>query len=110
MIFFHIILLSLGNTCSEENEIYLELFNMAVKTLNLGPKSIHTDAMNKKIQTIFMACKKNRLGLNWNPKNTNIKWKKNSNTQNISMVSQITNSLSKCVKPHICKWQIHIFI
>ena len=65
MIFFHIILLSLGNTCSEENEIYLELFNMAVKTLNLGPKSIHRDAMNKKIQTIFMACqKKNRLGPN----------------------------------------------
>ena len=56
--FFHIILLSLGNTCSEENEIYLELFNMAVKTLNLGPKSIHTDAMNKKIQTIFMAYQK----------------------------------------------------
>ena len=45
--FFHIILLSLGNTCSEENEIYLELFNMAVKTLNLGPKSIHTDTMCK---------------------------------------------------------------
>jgi hypothetical protein len=60
MIFFHIILLSLGNTCSEENEIYLELFNMAVKTLNLGPKSIHTDAMNKKIQTIFMACQKKK--------------------------------------------------
>ena len=55
--FFDIILLTLG-TCSEENEIYLELFNMAVKTLNLGPKSIHTDAMNKKIQTIFMACQK----------------------------------------------------
>ena len=64
MIFFHIILLSLGNTCSEENEIYLELFNMAVKTLNLGPKSIHKDAMNKKNQTIFMARQKNRLGLN----------------------------------------------
>jgi len=65
MIFFHIILLSLGNTCFEENEIYLELFNMAVKTLNLGPKSIHKDAMNKKNQTIFIGRqKKNRLGLN----------------------------------------------
>ena len=53
MIFFHIILLSLGNTCSEENEIYLELFNMAVKTLNLGPKSIHKDAMNKKKSNHF---------------------------------------------------------
>ena len=51
--FFHIILLSLGNTCSEENEIYLELFNMAVKTLNLGPKSIHKDAMNKKNSNHF---------------------------------------------------------
>lgn len=103
MIFFQIILLSLGNRCSEENEIYLELFNMAVKTLNLGPKSIHTDAMNKKIQTIFMACqKKNRLVLIEIQK-IQISNEKNSNTQNISMVSQITNSLSKCVKPHICK-------
>ena len=62
--FFDIILLSLG-TCSEENEIYLELFNMAVKTLNLGPKSIHTDAMNKKNSNHFYGLsKKNRLGPN----------------------------------------------
>ena len=55
--FFDIILLSLG-TCSEENEIYLELFNMAVKTLNLGPKSIHTDAMNKKNSNHFYGLSK----------------------------------------------------
>ena len=58
--FFDIILLSLGNTCSEENEIYLELFNMVVKTLNLGPKSIHKDAMNKKNQTIFIGRQKKK--------------------------------------------------
>jgi len=62
MIFFHIILLSLGNTCSEENEIYLELFNMAVKTLNLGPKSIHTDAMNKKNSNHFYGLSKKKIG------------------------------------------------